>query len=192
MTRSEALSAAEALPGWCHRGKLEYLYDTAAARSGYALEVGVLAGKSFLPIAAGLRGTSIAVDPWSNQIAAMGLTIPEHRDYWLALNLGHCEQLCREAVRSLPTQILKMTSVQAATMFRDGAFQVIHIDGNHTESEALADFKRWFPKLAPGGVFVVDDVGSASWPGVDAAIPWLDERATRVRDEGDNFAAWSY
>lgn len=43
-------------------------------------------------------------------------------------------------------------------------FDVIYIDGDHTEQACLRDLKTWWPAVSSGGFLVVDDYGSEAWP----------------------------
>ena len=48
-------------------------------------------------------------------------------------------------------------------------FDLIHIDGDHSEESAWGDLDFAFGRLAPGGVIVVDDVSHKWLPGVASA-----------------------
>ena len=198
MTRDEALAESRRTDGWCSKAKAAWLYDAAASiasrePTAMAAEVGVFAGKSLIPIAAGLGryGLTFGIDPWCNAAAIAG----DHKDfdveYWSNANLEKRERSVRELIQrcGLNCLIFKETSESASAAFRDGSLAMVHIDGNHDAAHALADFQRWLPKLCTGGIFVVDDTGNPSWPGVDASIWWLDERCERIHI-GDNFTAW--
>jgi SAM-dependent methyltransferase len=42
-------------------------------------------------------------------------------------------------------------------------FDVIVDDGSHTSSDIIATFRRLFPKLAPGGKYIVEDLHASYW-----------------------------
>ncbi len=52
----------------------------------------------------------------------------------------------------------------------EAQFRFIHIDGGHSQAEALTDMQLCAAHLAPQGVMVVDDYENAYWPGVTAAV----------------------
>lgn len=71
-------------------------------------------------------------------------------------------------------KILRMDSLEAAKLFKDGELDFIYIDGNHEYNAVLADCQAWFSKVRKGGIFsghdFVDlehDVGSF---GVKSAV----------------------
>jgi hypothetical protein len=45
----------------------------------------------------------------------------------------------------------------ASETFEDNFFDIIFIDGNHTEDYVLQDMKDWYPKLREGGTFAGHD-----------------------------------
>lgn len=62
---------------------------------------------------------------------------------------------------------LRKGSSRCFSKLRAPYFDLIHIDGDHTESGALEDILEYWTLMLPGGVMVVDD---ASWPDVGRAI----------------------
>lgn len=55
-----------------------------------------------------------------------------------------------------------MDSLEAATHMKDGLFDWIYIDANHTYNGVASDLNAWWPKLRPGGLFSGDDYGNQS------------------------------
>lgn len=195
MNREQAIAASQACEGWCSAEKAGYLFDVAKEASKHkdaiAVEIGVLAGMSFLPIAAGLgNGLAFAIDPWDNRIAAEGMT-GRDREWWLKHPLAKCERAFHKtmATHRIGYFTLKERSAVASTFFEDNSVSVFHVDGNHTSDGVLLDFHTAYDKLVKGGVLVVDDVGSAHWTGVDKSIPWLTERCEKIQS-GENWGAW--
>lgn len=45
-----------------------------------------------------------------------------------------------------------------------GEFDIIIDDGGHTMNQQLVTFKTLFPKLSPGGWFVIEDLHTSYWP----------------------------
>lgn len=54
-----------------------------------------------------------------------------------------------KAYRCLP---LRTESVKAASMFADGFFDFVYIDGDHEYNSVMADIKAWQPKVRVGGI----------------------------------------
>lgn len=59
---------------------------------------------------------------------------------------------------------LVMTSADAAVRVRDPV-ELLFIDGDHTREGAARDADIWLPRLAPGGVLMMHDVGAAGYVG---------------------------
>jgi len=63
----------------------------------------------------------------------------------------------------------------------DLLFDLITVDGDHSEAGARADLENVIPRLAPGGVLVFDDISHPDlphmfglWKAITGARPWLD------------------
>lgn len=54
-------------------------------------------------------------------------------------------------------EVIKEDIAAAADSFDDKSFDLIYLDGNHSYEYVLRDLYTWFPKLAPGGLFVCND-----------------------------------
>ena len=53
--------------------------------------------------------------------------------------------------------VLKMQTVEAATLFEDNSVDVVWVDADHAYDACRADILAWFPKLKPGGWMGGDD-----------------------------------
>lgn len=49
-------------------------------------------------------------------------------------------------------KIVRLTSVQAATLFKKESLDMVYIDANHKEPFVRADIKAWYPIVKKGGV----------------------------------------
>lgn len=66
---------------------------------------------------------------------------------------------------------LPFSSEEAAAKIPEAAtFDVIFIDAMHTYDDCLADIKRWWPRVRPGGVMCLHDYGHGDFPGVEQAF----------------------
>jgi Methyltransferase domain len=54
--------------------------------------------------------------------------------------------------------LLKSTFDEAIRQFSDGSIGILHIAGVKTYEAARHAFERWFPKVRPGGVILLDDI----------------------------------
>jgi hypothetical protein len=51
-----------------------------------------------------------------------------------------------------------------------GPFDIIIDDGSHVPKHVVASFTMLFPKLADGGIYVIEDVQTAFWPNFGGSI----------------------
>lgn len=58
----------------------------------------------------------------------------------------------------------------ASPEFAAEIFDIIFIDAEHTREAATADIRAWLRHLSPGGVMVIHDYLSATFPGVTTAV----------------------
>lgn len=63
-----------------------------------------------------------------------------------------------------------------------GPFDVVIDDGGHAMHQQIASFQFLYPRLAPGGVYVVEDVHTSYWPsfGGDSGSSFVDFARDRV------------
>ena len=55
------------------------------------------------------------------------------------------------------SRLLRMRFEDAVEKFNDESLDLLHIDGEHTYEAVGRDFRRWWPKVKPGGVVIMHD-----------------------------------
>ena len=167
--------------GWNSQHK--FLKDTIVqTRPSLIVEIGVWKGGSTLHMAkavqaAELDATIIAVDTWLGSWEHW-----ENRQWFddLLVQNGYPSlfyTFLTNVVEAKATDIvvpLPLDSANASILLQHKKVQadMIHIDGGHDYDAVLTDLRRWWPILAPGGTFVIDDFDPAGkvWPSVKAAV----------------------
>jgi predicted O-methyltransferase YrrM len=143
-----------------------------------SIEVGVFGGKSFMPMAAAVtyidqgrqKNKCYGIDVWEAEEASKNYE-QGHKDYWsnqqmLDLVYEQCKQYVNK-LNSSAVELIKISSKEYVKKFNDNEIELLHIDGNHSEEESYNDIVNWWPKLAKGGVLVLDDIGWISNKGVE-------------------------
>ena len=96
-----------------------------------------------------------AVDPWQNNPSTPSTRKIRIEDVWTPLYLCACKlQLLFPQLH-----VIKLFSVDAATLFPDQYFDLVFIDADHHYEEVLSDIKAWWPKIKKGGVLSGHDYG---------------------------------
>lgn len=184
------------LQGWCTVEKASHLADLVVDRAAdVCVEIGVFGGRSLLAMAVAQRelghGTCWGVDPWSAVASLEGENSPENDEWWSRLDYEDVYRRFVEAVVHhdlLPVcNWLRTKSITASRLFDDRTVDVLHIDGNHSEFTSVADVVTWLPKMAPGGIVVMDD---ADWTTTAAAQRLLRQHSSSVDDHG-NYAVFT-
>src|SRR3990167_4878459 len=174
------LGHQSAIHGWCTEEKATQMMNLVKEVSPkICVEIGVFGGSSIYPTAAALKylgkGMVYAVDPWETDDCLVGYD-PNDPNYawWSQVNL---EEIYLGFLQMLDTYNLvhycmpmRTTGKAALALFRDGSIDILHIDGNNTEEEALADGKMFLPKVKSGGYIWFDDV---NWKTTKSAIEYL-------------------
>jgi len=73
-------------------------------------------------------------------------------------------------IRFKPFKIMRLPSVEAASLFPDKYFDLIFIDANHSYESVSEDIRVWLPKLNEGGWFGGHDYRTDLWPSVERAV----------------------
>jgi predicted O-methyltransferase YrrM len=150
------------IEGWCTPLKGCHLANlTFKLKPKVAVEIGVFAGKSLLPIALALKeigfGKVIAIDPWSSKESQKGYS-QEDYEWWGKIDhediFRKFNQLIERFELRGHVEVWRTTSDLATPPeFVD----LLHIDGQHTE-QAIRDVARYASKVRRGGMVVMDDI----------------------------------
>ena len=148
-------------------------YDWALEHcSGTFVEIGSLLGRSTAYLAQRLKeeGRNIsffAVDTWNGSAGADqrsdDILIEKYGTDWFDAFLENMQR-CGVAEYVIP---LRMTSLQAATLFANNSIDWLFLDAAHNYESVCEDLHAWYPKVK--GVMAGDDYG-VDWPGVDQAV----------------------
>ena len=161
------------LPGWCSPSKAKALRDLIlAVRPELVVEIGVYAGRSFLPQVHALAelgsGEAVGIDPYAKEAALAGGV----ETIWEQVDFEGVYRKVLDLCASYPCwAILRMGSDKACELFADESIGILHIDGNHSTEQALRDVMLWLPKLKPEGYVWLDDT---TWPSVAPAAELLE------------------
>lgn len=130
-----------------------HLLDSISAKTPElrALEIGVWKGAFATTILMNFTSsTVIGVDPYPNGEEA--------------------ERILRERIEELQVSPRFELVSSLNQVSREQLFNLIHVDGKHTEKDCLSDLNLASRKLARGGVMVVDDILHPWFPGVTSAF----------------------
>jgi predicted O-methyltransferase YrrM len=190
------------LPGWCPEKKALWMADH-IVQNGYktATELGVYAGRSVFPIALAIaanQGNAVyAVDAWDNSVATSAPTSERDDIWWEAVDLVNIKsEFLRETISQNLVSLIKIIELPSAEACRTvssligRSIDFLHIDGAHSEAQALADVTNWSKLIALGGTIVLDDV---DWSGVRRADEFLASRFERIEEiRGSGIAFTAY
>lgn len=152
--------------GWCSHSKGSILIDIIQKiQPATIVEIGVWGGKSLIPMAYALKmqgkGKIYGIDPWSSAESVVGMVEESNKVYWSVVDheaayFNLLTNLERFGLLD-HVQLIRSTSANADPIFE---IDLLHIDGNHSESSSYLDVTKWAPLVRKGGWIVVDDV---SW-----------------------------
>ncbi len=156
------VDAQPRLEGWSSYNKGEHLAAlTFALRPKVAVELGVWAGRSALPVALALQasgcGVLWAVDPWSPEASAEGYT-PVNADWWR--KVANHEMALAQFLDRLKTlgllNVVRIVREKSDDFKPPALIDLLHIDGQHTD-QSSRDVQRFASRVSSGGIVVMDD-----------------------------------
>lgn len=110
------------------------------------VEIGSYVGESTMVFANSPKIRTIhCIDPWLNGYDDNDGASKKHP-------MCEVEAQFDETIKATDKVIKhKMTSEQAAQLFKDGIFDLVYIDGCHTYESVKQDITLWLPKIKPTG-----------------------------------------
>jgi predicted O-methyltransferase YrrM len=150
---------------------------TLAIKPITAVEIGIWAGRSMLPVAMALKtigsGIITGIDPYSPQESAKS-EVGANADWWGSADHQAIKQKFLSFVRYFQCeQFVRHIEKPSDEVEWTKAIQLLHIDGSHTD-QAVRDAERFGKHVTLGGIVVMDDI---NWVmgGVLRAIDTLEE-----------------
>lgn len=191
--QNEVLVHQSSLEGWCTAKKAKSMMDLIyEIQPDLCVEVGVFGGSSIYPTASALKflqkGQVYAIDPWETRFCLEGYAADNPNYVWWnqvdldKIYFGFLDMLNRFQLNRYCT-VLRATGLQTLDLFADESIDILHIDGNHTETSALSDVEHYFPKVKKGGYIWLDDV---NWLSVSRAKEFLLSNAEKIESLSTN------
>ena len=185
----------EGVEGWCTPHKAVKLFEMASDPSvSIAVEIGVFAGKSLLPVAAAMKakgfGHIYGIEPWDTEIV-LEFSQDEGNDKWwrredlLKVKKEFLQKIIEEKLIA-QVKIIELPSESAVQIFQGARFSqkinMLHIDGSHALEQSVFDAAYWLRLCASGAFIVLDDI---NWPSVSIALDFLTNAAKKIYSISD-------
>ena len=191
--QNQVLSHQKNILGWCSKTKAKRMMDLIyQVQPEVCVELGVYGGASIYPTAAALkflkRGKVFAVDPWNTFYCLEGHNSDTDKyRFWSSVDqdkvYDRFHQMLKNFQLNLYCEVKRMPSLNAVEDFLDESIDILHIDGNHTETIALRDAQMYLPKVKSGGYIWFDD---ANYEEVSKALEFLTLYCDRITDLSTN------
>jgi len=155
------------ITGWCSENKaMEFIDLILEVKPEVYVEIGVYEGASFFPAVSTLRflgrGIAYAIDPWDTYecIRYYDRVVDEKQwRWWASIDLEKAftsfQRLLSTYQLEGVTKVLRKTSMEAAAEIR--GIDILHIDGDHSETMSLKDVQVYLPKVRSGGYIWLND-----------------------------------
>ncbi|MDR2540079.1 MAG: class I SAM-dependent methyltransferase [Chlamydiales bacterium] len=187
--QNQVLSHQTEILGWCSKEKAKRMMDLIyRTQPDLCVELGVYGGSSIYPTASALKflkqGKVVAVDPWNTFHCLEGHNSDTDKyRFWSSVDQEEVykgfHQMLEKFQLKPYCEIKRKPSLSAAEDFFDESIDILHIDGNHTESIALGDAQTYLQKVKSNGHIWCDD---ANYPEVSKALEFLTLYCDKVED----------
>jgi hypothetical protein len=200
------LTSLNSLHGWCSPQKAFLMADYIVNfKLKLAVEIGIFGGKSLVPVAHAIKfiggGDAYGIEPWSNAVATETITNEANDQWWAALDMKVVKKSFYSHIVAHDltdvVKVIEISSDEAVKIFSEARFrgkiEMLHIDGAHSEEQAVRDVTHWLPLIKAGGIIILDDI---QWPTVLPAKKLLEETCEKIAElrfgenAGDAFAAF--
>jgi Methyltransferase domain len=134
---------------------LHFAYDLVAIlKPRLLVELGVDRGESYFAFCQSVRENKtetrcFGIDTWRGD---------EHAGGYDETTFAQVSAHNRENYAAFST-LIRSTFDDALAKFEPDSIDVFHLDGLHTEGAARHDVDSWLPKIRPGGIVLLHDVG---------------------------------
>jgi len=157
----------KSIEGWCSLEKATKLINCIdTIKPDLCVEIGVFGGSSFIPQALAIKkngkGEIVGIDPWTNESALEEMQGKDNVDWWSKLDMNYIynhfiSNLEKFNVKDI-SKVIKNKAENVCSEFKDESIDLLHIDGNHSESLAYKDATLYLPKVKTGGYIFFDDI----------------------------------
>ena len=141
-----------------------YQWALAANAAGPLLEIGSYCGRSTIWLGQAAQARQTAVFAIDHHRGSEEHQIGEsHHDAELVSAEGLFDTFAafRRNIAQAGLEQVVIPIVTGSAQFAvhwAGSLSVVFIDGGHSLDAALADYRNWAPRIAPGGILVIHDV----------------------------------
>ena len=174
----------DGLGGWCTEEKARVIAELVLERDlRTAVEIGVFAGRSLLPVAWAMRrkgtGLVFGVENWSCDTATQFEHSAVNDAWWTMVDFMQIKRMFIERLLAADllaqVRIIEAPSERAHHLF--DSIDFLHIDGGHSVIGAILDVVNFLPKLRGRGILVFDDV---DWETTQPALTLVEHSGCRV------------
>lgn len=162
------LKKIETLEGWCSFEKASAMANIILnTKPAVSVELGVFGGRSLIAQGIALKnagsGVVWGIDPWTKDANVEGELNTANKGWWGSLDIAAIRNGAINAVTQFDlwnwVRVIVARSEHCHELF--GPIDVLHIDGNHSETCSTRDANLWLPKVVKGGFVWFDDM---DWP----------------------------
>lgn len=168
--------------GWATQEKVLELGDLIIDRRPMTIvEIGILGGKSLIPMAIAAKETGAdvwGIDPWTVEACVEGSNADATQEYWRDMEKrGELDRIRKEFIRDMTRsgvertiRVLMAHDLNVIQFFGDDTIGLLHLDSNHSPEVSFRSVQDWSKKVEHGGLFVMDD---SNWKEQSGAVEWL-------------------